>query len=142
MQTKSRRSLVLLPCQALLDDCKPSLSLCDPIQLDIRKLVELYVYEWGQFVDRMGFYSHLDDQMISPDIVTDTVYSYYMYDTVLPPFHSHAGRNTQEIAYDIIRGLGDRIYKEILVLQPWMPPGHISSIVGWCGNNLVIRIVK
>lgn len=143
MKTRvGHNELHLIPLERLLADCKPTIDMYGALNVDIRKLIETYVYEWGQYIDRIGYYSHFDDRELSPEIVIETVVTCFMNDAYLPPFYIHVGKRTDNELYGVIAGIGKLVFNEMLTNPPLLTSGHIGAIEGWCGDNLIVRMIK
>lgn len=136
------RQATLIPFDHIIDDCQVSLDgLPDDLVVDLKKMIESFVYEWDQCFHRKGYYERIDDAKHLRAMVIDSVIAYFLFDSNLPPFSRHIGNLEQDaMLHDIIQGVGELVYRELIVCQPWLPPGRICAIEGWCGDNLVVRI--
>lgn len=134
-------SLLLIPLEHLLRDLQPSSLLFEELGLDPRQLLELYIYEWSQYLNGQGRYRpHMGEFKITPTLVIEEVKQSVVQDQYYPLIRRP--RSTESDLFQLVEQVGWNVLGDVKASQRFCAGGLIASIEDWCGDNLIVRIVR
>lgn len=131
----------MIPLENLLKDLQPSSTLFEHLELDPRKLLELYVYEWFQYINRQGRYrDYLGDFQPTPMLVIEEVKQVVVQDQYYPI--KRRSRTDENDLFQLVEQVGWNVLGGIEISRLLIGDGVVGGIEDWCGDNLIVRIVR
>lgn len=132
------KELSLLTLERTIADLKSSILLFDQFEIGYRQLLEVFVYEWSQFLDGSGRYLTIDGRPPDPSVVTEEIKAMMFPDII----ETRAKCNDVKTLFRVVDAVGWSVFTEVVAFRRIIGDAGISGLVQWCGDNLIVRIKR